>query len=129
MLLQRLLVVFDCSDDALRKTKTPTLIIVLQSSRLTTEITVYSTLKVAATLVKFAMLPPMIKTFPGKYYYSMLILNAYLKWQTMNRGSLSTIPMLLSRHQRQDGFGVVVGLLFTGSPRILSIISQLIYTT
>lgn len=34
----------------------------------------YCTLNVAATFVKFAMLPPMIKTFPGKYYNGKIIL-------------------------------------------------------
>lgn len=38
-----------------------------------------------------------------------------------------TLRMFLPCHEREDGFSVVVGLLFTGCARVLAIVSQLIH--
>lgn len=37
-----------------------------------------------------------------------------------------TIGVFLAGHERQDGFGIVVGLLFTGSAWILAVVGQFI---
>lgn len=38
-----------------------------------------------------------------------------------------TLRMFLPRHEGQDGFSVVIGLLFTGRTGVLAIISQFIH--
>lgn len=40
-----------------------------------------------------------------------------------------TIWVLLPSHKREDGLGIVIGLLFAGSTRILSVIRQFIDTS
>ena len=42
---------------------------------------------------------------------------------------LPTLRVLLACDERQDGLGVVVGLLLTGSTRVLPVVGQLIHTT
>lgn len=102
----------------------------------------------AATLVKFAILPPMINTFPAgdqqQHVGSSLPIYRQatffsdtqmllLKDQTVMSESNSlntrlTFGMLLSRHQRENGFSVVVGLLFTGRTGVFAIVCQFIHS-
>lgn len=42
------------------------------------------------------------------------------------RATLPTVGVFLSGHQRQDGLGVVVGLLLARSSRVLAVIGQLV---
>lgn len=43
--------------------------------------------------------------------------------------ALPTVLVFLSGHQRQDGLGVVVGLLLARSSRVLAVIGQLVDAT
>lgn len=45
------------------------------------------------------------------------------------RATLPTVLVFLSGHQRQDGLGVVVGLLLARSSRVLAVIGQLVDAT
>lgn len=47
----------------------------------------------------------------------------------MKMSAVLALRMFLPCHEREDGFSVVVGLLFTGCARVLAIVGQFIHTT
>lgn len=49
--------------------------------------------------------------------------------QNLPRATLPTVMVFLSGHQRQDGLGVVIGLLLARRSRVLAVIGQLVDTT